>query len=562
MKHDFEAGRRRRSVTALAAVGVTLTASALTGLGADVAHASSHREAPLTAGDPQHDNTDTYAFTSPDKPDSVTLIANWIPFEEPNGGPNFYPWAAGSHYDINIDSNGDGKPDITYRWIFSNVDNRSTADHGDAGKGTFLYNDGPVNNLTDKTLLFKQTYDVQEIKGGQTTTVVHGATAAPSDVGRASMPNYAGLRDQAVAQVTGGGRTVATQAADPFFLDLRVFDLLYGGNLKESGHNTLAGYNVNSVVLQVPKSALALNGKPDRNPVIGVWSSTEKQNVTLGGGKSTPSGSFVQVSRLGNPLVNEVVIPAQLKDAFNSLTPDQDHTVKAAVQKVTDPELPKLIQKIYGIQAPAAPRNDLVEIFLTGVCKACGPIKADLNSQMLNKDVPAKSFVPAEELRLNMGVPVTANPNRLGVLANDLQGFPNGRRLNDDVVDIEIQALEGAAQTGKIVPALAAGDGVNGPANAPSQNFPYLALPNTLSVNQASQTAGSGSTSANGGTTMPSGGVATGGGGTAVRAADSTSDTVPIGAAMLGLLVAGAGVIMLARARRGPFSRSAGKSLS
>ena len=154
MKHTLESDRRRRSLTAMAAVGVTLAAAALTGLDTGVAQASSHREAPLTAADPQHDNTDTYAFVSPDKPDSVTLIANWIPFEEPNGGPNFYPWAEGSHYDINIDSNGDGKPDITYRWIFKNVDTRGTAAHGDAGKGTFLYHDGVVNNLTDKTLLF------------------------------------------------------------------------------------------------------------------------------------------------------------------------------------------------------------------------------------------------------------------------------------------------------------------------------------------------------------------------------------------------------------------------
>jgi len=161
------------------------------------------------------------------------------------------------------------------------------------------------------------------------------------------MPNYANLRSEATSTTSNGGKTVATQAADPFFLDLRVFDLLYGANLKEVGQNVLAGYNVNSVVLQVPKSALALKGDATRNPVIGVWSSTEKSGVTLSPGKATPNGNFVQVSRLGNPLVNELVIPAPLKDAFNSLTPDQDHTVTAAVQKVTDPELAKLIQVIY-----------------------------------------------------------------------------------------------------------------------------------------------------------------------------------------------------------------------
>jgi len=421
-----------------------------------------------------------YAFASPDKSDTVTLIANWIPFEEPNGGPNFYPFKAGSHYDINIDNSGTGKPDITYRWTFAGHDARATA----PGGGTFLYNNGPVQSINDPHLLFWQTYTLTEIKAGQTTTLVSNARVAPSDVGPASMPNYAMLRDQAITNLPNGGKTFAGQAADPFFLDLRIFDLLYGANLKESGQNTLAGYNVNSVALQVPKSDVALKGDATSNPVVGVWSTTEKQGLSLSAGnKQTASGGFVQVSRLGNPLVNEVVIPAQLKDAFNGLTPAQDHTVAPAVAKVLDPEVPKLIQSIYGLKAPAAPRKDLQEIFLTGICKACGPIAADLNSQQLNKGVSSGSFVPAEELRLNTSVPVTASPNRLGVLAKDLQGFPNGRRLTDDVVDIELQALEGAAQTGTIVPALAAGDGVNTPASPPGSAFPYLALPNAKSVN-------------------------------------------------------------------------------
>jgi len=159
------------------------------------------------------------------------------------------------------------------------------------------------------------------------------------------------------------------------------------------------------------------------------------------------------------------------------------------------PRTPAPVRSIYGLKAPPAPRKDLQEIFLTGTCKACGPIAADLNSQQLNKDVAASSFVPAEELRLNTSVPVTASPSRLGVLAKDLQGFPNGRRLTDDVVDIELQALEGAAQTGTIVPALAAGDGVNTPASPPGSAFPYLALPNAKSVNLGTSNAA--------GSTMP-----------------------------------------------------------
>ncbi len=189
-----------------------------------VAEASSHREAPWIAGSPRLDNTDVYAFVSPDKSDTVTLIANWLPNEEPVGGPNFYTFQAGAHYDVHIDSNGDAKPDITYRWVFTDVDKRN----GD----TFLYNNGPVNNLTDPTLLFKQTYTLTEIKsggskgGGSSRELIKDGIVAPSNVGKASMPNYAELRKQAILPVEGGGQTFAGQADDPFFLDLRVFDLL------------------------------------------------------------------------------------------------------------------------------------------------------------------------------------------------------------------------------------------------------------------------------------------------------------------------------------------------
>ncbi len=445
--------------------------------------ASSHREAPLIAGDPKVDNTDVYAFVSPDKAGTVTLIANWIPFEEPNGGPNFYPFQEGAHYDLNIDNNGDAKADLTYRWDFTSTDSRGT--------GTFLYANGPVTSLDDANLLFRQSYSLTRI-AGKTSTVIATGTVAPSDVGQASMPDYGALRTAAITDVTGGGKTFAGQADDPFFLDLRVFDLLYGGNLSETGTDTLKGYNVNSVALQVPASELSLNSDATRNPVIGVWSSTEKQSLNLGNGVAKPHGHYEQVSRLGNPLVNEVVVPAGLKDAFNSLEPDQDAGLPAVVKAVTDPELPKLIQGIYGIPAPAGPRNDLVEIYLTGIAKhaptldgTAAPIQADLNSQVLNQDVRASKFKPSEMLRLNTAVPSAAHPNRLGVLGGDLQGFPNGRRLSDDVVDISIQAVEGAAQSGTLVPALAAGDGVDHNDNGFSSTFPYLALPNTAAVNSA-----------------------------------------------------------------------------
>lgn len=153
--------------------------------------------------------------------------------------------------------------------------------------------------------------------------------------------------------------------------------------------------------------------------------------------------------------------------------------MQPVVDKVYDPILPKLIQKVYGIPAPKTPRNDLAEIYLTGICKACGPIKADLNAHRLNKDADPGRIFPAEELRLNMGVAPAKKPQRLGVLAGDLAGFPNGRRLADDVIDISLQAVEGAAQTGKLVPALAAGDKVDTNDARFGKTFPYLALPST-----------------------------------------------------------------------------------
>ena len=463
----------RRGLALLAAAGIV--AGTLYGLGPGTSLASSHREAPLVAADPAIDNTDLYAFVSPERPDYVTFIANWQPFEEPNGGPNYYPFATDATYNIYVDSDGDAKPDATFRWTFKTDDRR--------GNNTFLYNNGPVTSLDDENLLVRQTYTLESsFNGAPFKTRIKDAPVAPSRTGAASMPDYGKLRDSAVANIPGGWKSFAGQADDPFFLDLRVFDLLYGGNLSETGQDTLAGYNVNTIALQVPFTDVALGGDPKRNPNIGIWTTTDRPRVRMAGGAS--SGDNVQVSRLGNPLVNEVVVPTGLKDAFNSISPDKDAGIPAVVQRVTDPEVPKLIESIYGIKAPPTPRNDLVEIFLTGITtKANGPIKADLNSQLNNADVDPKKFQPSEMLRLNLSVPVAKAPNRLGVLAGDNQGFPNGRRLTDDVVDIEVQALEGAAQTGKIVDALATGDKVDANDQPFGGAFPYVALPNVDGVN-------------------------------------------------------------------------------
>jgi hypothetical protein len=245
----------------------------------------------------------------------------------------------------------------------------------------------------------------------------------------------------------------AGQTDDPFFLDLRVFDLLYGGDLSEAGVDTLAGFNVHSIALRVPKSSL-LSGQ---NPIIGVWATASRASITRRSpGRETAQGTTVQVSRLGMPLVNEVVIPVGMKDAWNASDPSDDGQF---LKYVTDPEVPKLLQAVYNIPAPATPRNDLVSVFLTGV-------------QGLNQPANVK---PAEMLRLNTSIMPTPVPARLGVLANDTQGFPNGRRLSDDVIDITLQAAAGVLvgrNTGL-------GDGVNVNDVPFRSSFPYLALPHS-----------------------------------------------------------------------------------
>ena len=428
---------QRRGAVALVAAGGLLTSAGIAGLGPVSANASSHREAPLIAGMPQYDNTDLYAFRSPERQGTITLAANWIPFEEPAGGPNFYSFATDARYDIHIDNDADAKPDVTFRWTFK--------DHY-RSKDTFLYANGPVTSLNDENLNFYQTYRLVRIKGNKTKVLVKNRKVAPSNVGEASMPDYAALRDQATTEVGKNARSFVGQAEDSFFLDLRVFDLLYGGDLSEVGDDTLAGFNVNSVALQVPRRWVAKDRDVERNPIIGTWSTTSKKSV---------GGRYRQVSRLGMPLVNEVVLPLAVKDAFNASRPTQD---VAALDYVTNPELPRLIEAVYGIPAPETPRNDLVSVFLTGV-------------EGINK--PEGKITPSEQLRLNMSTPVTADPDRLGVIGGDTQGFPNGRRLADDVIDIALQVVEGEL----VGNPNDLGDGVDANDVEFSDTFPYLALP-------------------------------------------------------------------------------------
>jgi len=428
--------RKLAVLASTAALGVGLFA----GLGPGTGVASSHREAPLISNDPQADSTDLYAFVSPDDPNKTTIISNWIPFEEPAGGPNFYPFGEGVRYDIRIDNDADAKPDLVYRWTFTN--------HW-RNPETFLYNTGTVTSLDDADLNFYQTYDVvrMNVDTRARKTIVDDAITVPSRVGSASMPDYASLRAEGIV-TPGPGSYFAGQADDPFFLDLRVFNLLYGGDLSETGDDTLAGFNVNSVAMQVPNNKLAAGGDATANPIVGIWTTTSRY---------APGTGWKQISRLGMPLVNEVVIPVGKKDLWNASAPRDDTQF---LPYVTDPEVARLIEAVYGITAPATPRNDLVSVFLTGV-----------DGLNMPDDV-----TPSEELRLNMSIaPCSSACSTLGVIGGDVAGFPNGRRLSDDVIDASLQVVEGVLvgqDTGL-------GDGVDANDSSFGGSFPYLALPHS-----------------------------------------------------------------------------------
>jgi len=283
---------------------------------------------------------------------------------------------------------------------------------------------------------------------------------------------------------------------------------LYGADLTEVGDDTLDGYNVNTFALQVPKTDVAGQGSIGRDPVIGVWSTAERQSVRTqtSTGAESFSGSYVQVSRLGSPLVNEVVVPVGLKDRWNASKPQNDAQFASSV---TDPEVPKLIEAIYNIPAPATPRKDLVSVFLTGI--------KDLNQP--------RHVTPSEQLRLNLSIAPASSPDRLGVIGGDTAGYPNGRRLADDIVDIDLQVLEGelAGNPNDL------GDAVNANDVAFDTAFPYVAIPHS-----GSATGSTGVSSASSGS-VPVG--STGGSGRYPIGA------VPTGLAASGLLLAGVGIV-------------------
>jgi hypothetical protein len=445
------------------------------------AGASSHREAPMITEDPVADNTDVYAFVAPDAPDDVTFISNWIPFEEPAGGPNFHKFGNDVLYTINIDNDGDAVADIVYEYRF-----RTLTRNPD----TFLYNTGPITSLDDDTWNRPQLYTVTKVEDGDRTVLGRDLFTTPANVGPRSTPDYEALVDEALAQgeLSDGSRVFAGPRDEAFPVDLgSIFDLLGLRPFNEAhiipldaadGVNTTDGYNVHSIAMQVPMDDVVAD-----DPVIGVWSETYRNKVRVytgnDGANLRHAGPWVQVSRLGNPLVNEVVIPLEDKDNFNASKPADDGQFLEYVQ---DTDLDNLVADLYGPSGAFdcfpdvdEPRDDLVSIFLTGI-------------DGLNQP---EDVTPSEQLRLNTAIEPTpyGEQERLGVLNGsfpddaDLAGFPNGRRPIDDVVDIELQAIVGASPLGACAdesPNNQLGDGVDFNADKGYlETFPYLPTPHS-----------------------------------------------------------------------------------
>ena len=450
-------------------VSLLCVLAALMCAGLSPLRASSHREAPLISQDPLADNTDVYAFVSPERPDRVVLISNFIPLQFPSSGPNFWRFDDNVLYEIMVDNTGDAVEDVTYQFRFR-TETRNP--------GTFLYNTGVVTSFDDPDLNVRQFMTVTRVVGprrtGAATVIGDNLPVLPANVGASSIGDYSGPLGSGVSTIAGDIRAFAGPRDEGFYVDLgATFDLLQLRPLvsgRGPAIDSLAGFNVHSIALEVPITQLSRTGSrptvvADPNATIGVWSTASRQAATTRTpGGQAHTGAFVQVSRLGNPLVNEVVIPLSTKDAFNGLEPTGDG---AALSFVTNPLLPPLMGALFGVDAPPTPRNDLVTIFLTGI--------PGLNQI-------GTSPRASEMLRLNMAVPPSARPDRLGVLAGDLAGFPNGRRVGDDVVDIALQAMAGATPlTPNFVrrPNNPLGDGVNSNDRAYIDRFPFLTSPNT-----------------------------------------------------------------------------------
>jgi len=471
-----------------AGLTLAIVAGAL-GASAPAARASSHREAPLIGNDPQADNTDLYAFRSPDSPDMVTIVANYIPLVEPNSGPNFTSFGDDVRYEINIDNDGDAKPDISYRFMFKT--NRQNPN-------TFLYITGPVTSPTDPDFNLQQSYTVEKVlpnRGGNGRGRLIGAgNVPPVNVGPRSTPNYDATAAQAITQLEDGITAFVGPRDDAFFVDLgSIFDLgglrpfnslhvvpLDAATFGDKGIDGVSGYNTHTISMQIPISELTVDGKAanaTKKPVIGIYAAASRQSVRVlrSNGTVKNSGAWVQVSRLGNPLINEVIIPLGMKDYWNSQKPSRDSQFQ---QYYETPELAGLVNFLYPAleDVNTSGRADLTAILLTGVKLPDGSAFTFTGDR------------PADLLRLNLAVAPSApvgEGDPLGVIAGDLAGFPNGRRLEDDVTDIELKAvaegygpvLNGLLGLPNRSPNNLVGDGVDANDLDFMAAFPYQATP-------------------------------------------------------------------------------------
>lgn len=445
---------------------------------------SSHREAPEISKDPVADNTDVYAFVSPDRPDTVTLIANFIPLQSPQGGPNFFEFGDDVRYAIHISNAGDARADVSYYFHFTTkVRNPNT----------FLYNTGQITKISDTTWNRPQFYSViRQTRGHSPEILARGLATPPVNVGVRSTPDYAHFTADASYRTKGDRRVFAGQRAEGFFVDLgSVFDLatlrpFQAAHLIPSaaavGVNGTQGLNVHTIALQVPITDLTRNRKRPKDvydpaAAIGVWASASRRRVRVFDertGRTRGTGHYRQVSRLANPLFNEVIVPMGRKDRWNAADPSGDRDYATFV---SDPELARLLPVLYPgvfpkLAAYRKPRADLLAILLTGIPKGVvpgfqnftGPTQADL-------------------LRLNVAIPPTAKPNPLGLVAGDPAGFPNGRRVIDDVVTIELRAIAGLTiplVDPTFTPDAAAAAVTDGTSNTNApflDSFPYLGTP-------------------------------------------------------------------------------------
>jgi hypothetical protein len=448
---------------------------------------SSHREAPEISKDPVADNADLYAFVSPDAPDTVTIISNFVPLQAPPGGPNFFEFGDDVLYSIYIDNDSDSEPEIAYQFQF-------TTELRDPD--TFLYNTGPITSLDSPNWNKRQFYTVKRVdlmgSGPSSTVLGSNLPSPPCNIGPRSTPDYESLAVAAVHSLPSGEKVFCGQRNDGFFVDLgAVFDL---GDLRPfqnlhlipsaaaPGVDDTKTLNIHSIAIQIPIKMLTKDGSTPSDvtsstAVLGVWTAASRRKVRMvdaANDEKAESGPWMQVSRLGNPLFNEVIVPLGKKDAWNARQPADD---AAFAQNVEHPELAGLLPVLYpkvfpNLAALKSARADLVAILLTG-------LPAGVVSGFQNY-TGAKQ---ADQLRLNVAVPPASKPNPLGVVGGDLAGFPNGRRVFDDVVTVELRAIAGVTYPlvdKSYTPDAAASkieQGIGPGPNRYQSSFPYLGTP-------------------------------------------------------------------------------------